>query len=389
MGVVYEAEQGSLGRRVALKVLPAACPGRPGAGSTVRARGAGRGPAAPHQHRARLRRRPRGRHSLLRDAVHPGPAADEVLDRAAAAAPGGRSGSGARHGRTGCGRPDGGRRRPRTSPTRSGTDAFAPAVAGDLGSTDISRQPALEPERTEPHRAADGSRAAPGRDSNALVRSAAPAHSGWRYARTVARLGAAGGRGPRLRRPAGRAPPRRQAVQPPARRPRHALGHRLRPGQAVRLRRPDPHRRHPGHPPLHGPRAVPRPVRRPLGRLRAGPDPLRAPGPAAGVRGDRPVPPDRHGDAGRAAPPAQARPGHPARPGDDRAQGDRPRPVRPLPDGRRPGSRPDAIPGRPSDPGSAAQPPRRGLAMGQAKQDGGEPARLGELCWWWLCRPVR
>ena len=88
-------------------------------------------------------------------------------------------------------------------------------------------------------------------------------------------------------------------------------------------------------------------------------------GPAAGVRGDRPVPTDRPGDAGGAAPPAQARPGDPARPGDDRAQGDRPRPVRPLPDGRRAGGRPDAIPGRPSDRGPTAQPPRRGLAVGR------------------------
>ena len=70
MGVVYEAEQeiarppggpeGALGRLAA----------RPQAGAPVRARGEGGGAAAPHQHRAGLRRGPAGRASLFRDAVH-------------------------------------------------------------------------------------------------------------------------------------------------------------------------------------------------------------------------------------------------------------------------------------------------------------------------------
>ena len=69
MGVVYEAEQESLGRRVALSSFGRLAAG-PQAGAAVRARGQGGGAAAPHQHRAGLRRGPAGRASLLRDAVH-------------------------------------------------------------------------------------------------------------------------------------------------------------------------------------------------------------------------------------------------------------------------------------------------------------------------------
>ena len=65
--------------------------------------------------------------------------------------------------------------------------------------------------------------------------------------------------------------------------------------------------------------------RRPGRRLRAGADALRAAGAAAGVRRDRPRQPDPPGDAGRPAAAAEAEPARPARPGDDRPQGDRPR----------------------------------------------------------------
>jgi len=70
MGVVYEAEQVSLGRRVALKVLPTA------AALDARQRrrflheAAGRGALHHTNIGARLRRRLRPRHRLLRDAVH-------------------------------------------------------------------------------------------------------------------------------------------------------------------------------------------------------------------------------------------------------------------------------------------------------------------------------
>jgi hypothetical protein len=67
--------------------------------------------------------------------------------------------------------------------------AFAPAAADGPGSTDALPPTAAEPRgpaSPAPAPVADGSRP----DSNALIRSAAPVHSGRRYALTVARLGA-------------------------------------------------------------------------------------------------------------------------------------------------------------------------------------------------------
>ena len=96
-------------------------------------------------------------------------------------------------------------------------------------------------------------------------------------------------------------PPGHQAVEPAARHRGRGLGQRLRPGQG-RRRRPDPDRRHPGHAPLHGPRAVPRPGGRPGRRLLAGPDPLRAAGATAGLRLARPRGAIRADHDGRAAP---------------------------------------------------------------------------------------
>ena len=70
MGVVYEAQQVSLQRRVALKVLPAAgmLDQRQLARFKVEALAARSTP--PHQHRPRLPGRLRPRHPLLRHAIH-------------------------------------------------------------------------------------------------------------------------------------------------------------------------------------------------------------------------------------------------------------------------------------------------------------------------------
>ena len=102
----------------------------------------------------------------------------------------------------------------------------------------------------------------------------------------------AGGAGAGLRPCPGHHPPRHQAVEPAAGYRRSGLDRRLRPGQG-RRRRADGHRRHPGHDPLHGPGAVPRRGRRPRRRLCPRADPLRAADAPPGVRVVRPAPDDR------------------------------------------------------------------------------------------------
>ena len=95
-----------------------------------------------------------------------------------------------------------------------------------------------------------------------------------------------GGRRPGLRAHPGDPPPRHQAVQPAARHPRHRLGDRLRPGQGGRPAEPDAHRRHPRHAAVHAARGLRGQGRQPGRRLRAGPDALRAAG-ASGRRSTR------------------------------------------------------------------------------------------------------
>jgi serine/threonine protein kinase len=190
MGVVYEAEQGSLGRRVALKVLPPYALTNP---VQVRrfereARAAGRlhhtnivpvfGVGCEGDS-----------HYYVMQYIQGQPLSEvlaelRMLRKGAAAAirPGTakpESGAGAAH--------------PTAPPTAADVarslwaGVFVPAPAGDLGSADGLAPTATEPkgELPPPPRAESGSQP----DSNALVRSASQAHSGRRYARTVARLG--------------------------------------------------------------------------------------------------------------------------------------------------------------------------------------------------------
>ena len=106
MGIVYEAEQVSLGRHVALKVLPKNMLLDAQAKRRFEREAKCRRQAAPHQHRAGLRRRRARWIAVLRDAVHS------------------RPGTRCRSGRA---EPDHGRMvRPPGPPVKSGSVAAAP-----------------------------------------------------------------------------------------------------------------------------------------------------------------------------------------------------------------------------------------------------------------------
>ncbi len=85
MGVVYEAEQISLGRRVRAEGPAAGGLPRPGGPGAVPPRGSRRGPIAPYQHRAGLRGRAGRGCPLLRHAAHPGSGPGHGHHRVAAA----------------------------------------------------------------------------------------------------------------------------------------------------------------------------------------------------------------------------------------------------------------------------------------------------------------
>ncbi len=70
-----------------------------------------------------------------------------------------------------------------------------------------------------------------------------------------------------IRQPPGNLASRCEAVEPTFGQPRQRVGGRLRAGKDGGSRRPDAHRRHPGHHPLHGAGAVRGTLRCPIGRL--------------------------------------------------------------------------------------------------------------------------
>ncbi len=150
----------------------------------VRPRGAGRGEAAPHQHRAGVRRRRAGRAAVLRDAAHP-----------------------------------------RAWPQRA-----RPAVA-QVAQQRQRRSPARDARPNARHEA----RGHPAARQTGSARTRRP---GVRRLAVRRRGGHAGGRRAPLRAQAGHPPPRREAGQPHPRR-RNGVGHRLRPRQADERGRAD------------------------------------------------------------------------------------------------------------------------------------------------------
>jgi serine/threonine protein kinase len=190
MGVVYEAEQGSLGRRVALKVLPLRAMISP---VQVRrfereARAAGR------LHHTNIVPvfgvgREGDQHYYVMQYIQGQPLSDVIAELRLL-----------RHGSGAAGKPGSAKAAsvsaaadPNAPPTAAEVarslwaGAFAPAT-GTPGSTEafLPTAPAPKEKLPKPPQAAGSYLQS---DSNALIRSAAPANSGLRYARTVARLG--------------------------------------------------------------------------------------------------------------------------------------------------------------------------------------------------------
>ena len=179
------------------------------------------------------------------------------------------------------------------------------------------------------------------------------------------------------------APGRRRPVRPPG-----PQDHRLRPGQARRLRFGlDPHRADPGDPQLHGPRAGPGGGQRrgPGRRVCPGGDPLRGLDRTASVQGGHRLGHDDAGGprAGHAAVPAPA--GDPPRPGGDLPEGPGQGGGGSIRQRRRDGRGPPAVRGRRADPRPAGPglggrlevgPPEAGGGPGGGHPPGG-PGRAG------------
>ena len=237
MGVVYEAVQESLGRHVALKVLPsrrAADPGRSSSGSAARPgrrRGCTTRTSCPSSASART-----AAPTTTRCNSSTARASTPCSTRSAGCAVPDAAG-GVRDGR-----------RPSTItvPTAGAargllTGQFATRSRGrgdgPGGCPSRAERGRLVVSRCQPHRSSGPAA------GMLLRRGRPPRRPGRRRA------------GPRPR--PGRAAPRRQAVEPAARHPRQPLDHRLRAGQGRGLRRPDRHRRPGRHAALHGPGALP------------------------------------------------------------------------------------------------------------------------------------
>ena len=250
MGVVYEAIQESLGRRVALKVLPRS--GRLGGSRHERFRLEARTAARLH-HSNIVPVYGVGEHEgapYYAMQFISGVGLDSVLDERQRL----------RSGRSWVGADLQGGRPCAPSPL---TQFGAPAAAGPAP-TRRSR-PAPD-DRRRPDRAdrVGGLGVSPGRRSDRR----------------------AGSRGVGARPRPGRLASRHQAVEPAPRPRRRRLGHRLRAGEGGGQRRPGcATGGRARHAPLHGAGAVQRLVRPPERRLRAGRHPLRAGDPPPGLRG--------------------------------------------------------------------------------------------------------
>ncbi len=331
----------------------------------VLVRGAGRGAAAPRQHRAGLWRGRAGRRALLRHAVHPGPWAGPRLRRVACR--GGRSGHDGPL-------PVGDREPPGRDPHRCRRHGVGPRPLGRPGCR------GGEPARTGPGDGGGRGRGdGRGRVGGLGIRRSAARDDGRPVVGTPETgLFPIGGprrprrrRGPGLRPLPGHPPPRHQAIEPAARRRRHRLDHRLRPGHRRGRRRAHRDRQPGGHAALHGPGAVRGVVRPQERRLCAGRDALRALDPPPDLRRAEPGSADEDGGPRGARAAAPDRPGDPAGPGDGRLEGDRQGAGASLRVGRAHGRGPAALPRGASDPGAADRAGRAGVAMEPAQPDPG------------------
>jgi hypothetical protein len=311
MGIVYEAEQVSLGRHVALKVLPKELLETP-------------------QRRSRFEREAKAAAKLHHTNIVPvfgvgenegqvyyvmqfiqGLALDEVLEelkrlKAKSGSPSRRLDAGES--------PECHRNATAADAAQSlmtGTFQPLPADAGsgtgEKGGADENL--AVQPGTSLPPKAATQASTTTGRTSNtfsisesSVVLPGSVSSQSQRPQKKTDLLGEhcpnrrASCRSTGLRARSGCAASRHQAGQPVTRPARHGVDHRFRPGQAGRRWWLDANRRHPGNAPVHGPRDVQREGRRVQRSVQSRLDAVRAVSVTAGVSADEPQHPDRPGD---------------------------------------------------------------------------------------------